>query len=653
MSYALSHRLYFYDRWAQLVDIQILREGFSGTPETLIGAANPVTLSMESESQELNSHIRGLVVNLNIIATSIDQHDEFLTYDTRQFKLNLYVASALIFSGFVDPELCSKKLLQKYVFNLKASSGIGYLKNIEFKDSAGKFFTGYKSIYSCIYTCLSHIDDSVKIYDAVDIFGTTETGTSPLTYEYIDTRRFRKSWKESWDCYTVLQELLKAKFAKIMKYRDGWYILPLDYADDTINIRVLEGATGTQTYTLSNVNLKIDISNATAATADLNVPINQSAVVNVIPGWKEITVNYDKGYVNNLFKPYSTKDFTIHRRNNAQPNWTLYMDEEDNTLRLNHHTSPSTTSEDYCIYDCGYLLRDGGTPLKIKFKVSESNLHMRILVYMKTRWGQNWFLAPVSKDSTTEIVLRELAHRLLGINIFQDNTDDDLSDIAEANTWRTNRAYIYSSKEPGTIEITTPHIPVDGNLMIRMEISEDEPSAGAGIYTPSFATLDLNECSVELIKFTDKEKVETYITPGNDKCDYVPPSIELMFGGLPATGNWKHVFYSGIYYLSGINYIPCTVFYSETAEHYGERLMAIYSRPRYILESEVLAHFTPITLPNHLDRVFTMITFRYELEYNIWTIYSLEIKNTSGDNLLLESGEDILLESGDEILLEG
>lgn len=651
MAYVLSHRLYFYDRWAQLVDIQILREGFSGTAETLIGAANPITLSMESASQDVNSHIRGMVVNLNIIATSLTHHDEFLTYDTRQFKLNLYLASTLIFSGFIDPELCSKKLLTKYVFNLKASTGIGYLKNHQFKDADGKFFTGYKSIYSCIYTCLSNIDDSVKIYDGVDVFGTTETGVSPLTYEYVDTRRFRKSWKDSWDCYTVLEELLKSKFAKIQKYKDGWYILPVDYSGDTINIRVLKGATGTQTATLSNVNLKIDISNGSAATADLNVPINQSAVVNVTKAWKELTVNYDKGYVNNLFKPYSTKDFTIHRRIINTPNWTLYMDEEDNTLRLNHHISPSLTESDYCIYDCGYLLRDGGTPIKVKFTISESNLTTRILVYMKTRWGQNWFLAPVSQENTTAIFLRELAQRFYGISIFEEYDQNNLSDIASANTWRTNRAHIFASKEPGTIEITTPPIPVDGNLMIRFEISEDEPSAGASVYTPSFCTFDLNECSIELIKFGDKEKIETYVTPGNDKSDYIPDEIDLMFGGLP-TGNWKHVYYGGIYYLSGINFIPCTAFYDETAEHIGAKLMAIYSKPRYILESQLISHFTPITLPNHLDRVFTMITFRYEMEYNIWTIYSLEIKSTADDEILMEGTGEIQMESTDEILLE-
>lgn len=643
MSYALSHRLYFYNRFSQLVDIQILREGFSGTPATLIGYGdNPISISLESEGDELYSNIKGLVASLRILATSLTEHDEFLTYNNRMFKMNVYLATVLQFSGWIDPEICSKYVQSKYPVTLRASSGIGYLKYIEFKNN-GLFYTGYKSMYSCIYDCLRRIDDSVKIYDATDIFLTTETSYSPLVKEYLDTRIFREDYQTAWDCYKVISEILKVKAVKMFRYKDGWYIVPWDYAGETINFRVLEGASGTQTATLSNVQLTVDVTNASAAT--LNVPVERSAKIDISRQYKEITVREDPKYMNNLFIPYLKSDFTIHRRRTVPSfSWDLTYYPDTEKLKLRHLSSPTTPDTDYCQFNCGYLTKGLGYTLKIKVKIDSANIRLRVRVILYASGTLKRYLKVSQEDD-----IEKIEWSTAGEAIF-DSANEEIPTVDYDPIYWWNYP-----KWDKSIDITAPPIPISGYLLLEFGIAEDDPSVSDSQTMPAYCMIDVKQSSIALVRYNEDDLPKTFdhTEPGDSSAMYIPSIYNLIFSpltsNLASDYNFHLIYHGGIYkYEAGEYRIVNTTNISTIAQRIIER----YSKPRYRFSGKLFAHFNPLTILNYLDRYFAMLTFTWDMRNCIWEIESHEVINNAEDQLLLESGDDILLETGDQILLE-
>ena len=195
MAYGLYNRLRFNDYFGSAWDVQISRRDYTGSSTNLTGTGHPLHIRLENSNGKDEPGIRGIVAEINIRATSLTEHDIYFIADNRNFKVDIYKDSILYIGDlYIDPENGSKPILQIYETNLKASTTVGYLRDVEFKQDNGNLYRDKKTLYSCIYDCISHIDSTPKFYEGLDIYGTSNHSASPLTNEYLDPRLYRIDW---------------------------------------------------------------------------------------------------------------------------------------------------------------------------------------------------------------------------------------------------------------------------------------------------------------------------------------------------------------------------------------------------------------------------------------------------------------------------
>lgn len=634
MAYGLSHRLRFYDYWGDLVDVQISKRDYSGSSVNLTGTWNSVIMKLESEESGVSPGIRGSVVDINIRATSLNQYDDFLNFDNRMYKVDVYVDSALVMGDlYIDPENSSRPNLVLYEMNLKASTGVGYLRKIQFKQSNGNLYRSRKTLYSCLYTCLLHIDSAPKIYDAIDIFGTSDHSTSPLTKEYLDPRGFKIKWNKAWTCYDVINEILRIKNARMFKYRDGWYILPADYSDDTINIRVLTGSDGTQSATLSNVQMRVDMSNGTVSEANMNVPIDKSVRLYNEKMCSKVIVSQNKGYKNSLFDPWYYDDFILSRSVDSTPSFGYSISQENEEIVLQHLQSPTDFESDWIQYKLAELTTGGRQTVSAKLMLTEVNVQTRVRMFIRTATGTVYLSKQGDWLSTPTWLLL---------------TDED------------DEGEVIGSR----IDVVGKPITDDGDLYIEFAIRETSPSATYYSTTdPKYTRIKLSDIDISLAnnQYADEEKI--FELEGSTDAIFIDNTIQINYGDLENdVENNYYVYTNGLYQLVDGEYNQLTTFYSTKTETIAasmpmvqmlaHRYMLINSRIRKRLSAHILAHFNPITLPVLHYKVYMMNTFEYDMRSCVWLVTAFEVADNSERELLLETGVDLLLETEDAILLE-
>jgi hypothetical protein len=662
MAYGTKYSITFYDYFNRACALSILKRDFTGASTNLIGTSDVVIIKGESEDNGAFSNIRGIVCEINLQATSLTQYDEFFTADQKEYKIQLSIAGSNYFTGYLEPCICSKEIQVQHKITLNAVCGVAWLKDIDFFTSAQMVSAGSTkiSLYSCIRKCLANIETGPIIYDGTDIYRVANGSTSSaLTDLYICYYSLRKD-NESWVCYDVLKAILKLFLCKIFRYGYNWYIVPCDWSGETLTFKILEGSTGAQTGT-SELSMIDIITNNSIELSTLNRFINQSHRHDYNSSYRNLTIRTKRGYNPNIFRPRDV-DFTEHHGTSGSWHWQY---SEDKILEIVHVEASSNYNDDYLAYTCGYIQSHALHTLNIKFDVVDRNmLGLKIQVFLRNESGSNYrYLDETGKWHSGERF------------IYQSEVVEDRAQASAASIISFASSGIADAVERATkadvsatsVSITTDEIPIDGYLIVFFRVE----SASSGIAYPIFAKIDCGSAAIELYRTEYDTPVDeyTYTAEGNENSYFVPEDYELNWSEAPYEPNANLIYDNLLYYKSGDDYIPV-----RSGSGYGmawgttksgfennylsvllaQRILSIYQRASIRLTGDILCHFDGLThikeTINYITKIYTILTYEYNVKLAIWNIIAYEVKSYSSGELEGEDVEGIELEESTDIL---
>ena len=190
-------------------NIYILKDGYSGDCDhRRIGRA-PIL------RKQKNGPICG--TSLDLYAECAPGHDgefaELYTSDPKKFRVDVYRAGSLIWTGFVSTELYSEpSIAPPYDVQITATDGLGELKQIDFVPAS------LVTLSEHIRTALSYTGANKTIYVASSLImqgeSVVDTFGMSINLDYLNGKNY----------YDVLTSLLNTLHATITLYGDCWLI---------------------------------------------------------------------------------------------------------------------------------------------------------------------------------------------------------------------------------------------------------------------------------------------------------------------------------------------------------------------------------------------------------------------------------------------
>lgn len=230
MAYRERYRFNFDSRSGLNCHISILQDGYTGTATVRPMGAGPV-LRMDN-----GGAVRGTSLELTAECQVDREFTALYTSSAREFKVQLYVGSAVIWSGFVSPELYSEPdIAPPYDVKITATDGLGELKLSPF-EAQGKC-----SILDLLSYLLSFtgIDRDIMAVSSLaagdgaaeDMFSTVEVNLDHMAGE---------------SCYDVLSALMITLNAVITLNGEKWAIVrETDVVETSGTVAAFDASDGT------------------------------------------------------------------------------------------------------------------------------------------------------------------------------------------------------------------------------------------------------------------------------------------------------------------------------------------------------------------------------------------------------------------------
>lgn len=622
MAYGLKYYLNFYDYFDRYVEISILEDGYSGSTSALTGTGDPLVLKDEVDTlDDVYTGIVPRVAEISIICSSLSEFDEFFIGSDTKYQVTVEIDSVEDFKGYIIPDLSEKPIQTIYPLTIRAICGLGWLKKEEFKIGT-TLYSDRRSMYYIIWKCLTFIEDDPIIYEAADIYNeAVDVSKSPFNLANIDTWKYRESKTEAWNCYDVLYDIMDGMLCSIKRYGGGWYIMPDDQNKDSITVREMSGSSGTIDDSTS-FDPYVNITGASASKANLNVFINKSANLELLPQYSVVTVNQDLGYVNNLFRPEKQSDFVTHRSSNSPVSSSFSYDVENEVLFCKAQNTP-TYADDWAEYEWGWfdVTALHSLDVQIKIKSVANEMGLRIMLYVEDTVGGRRHL-----DSSGE--------------------------------WTVSEKYIHIGTEATTVSVQSkPLLDYGGYLKLQFAVKTDDPVVG-GIYEPCNAVIDISDSKIEIVKHISSyvfAKTSTYESTNNSENTF-PYTKELTMGNTPESVNVRGLYLNALYEYDGTNYTDSDGWYSGKDINVGigsfrniiaHRIAIARRRPIYMISGTIKCHFNTLTMPVTLTKRFRIHSGEYHVRSSEWNIRMVETEDVGAAYLELEDGSgNLLLEDG-------
>ena len=238
MAYFEKYFFTFYaDRDTRIVDgvpddylCSILQLDYAGLPIEIQAQQNPIQITYQNTSNLKLDPIMGSECTLNLIATEDFQLEQLYTENEREFMIEVYKNSDLIWTGFIIPDGCQEAFtFAPYPISLNAVDGLGLLKNLSYVQNDGNFYFGKQSFIEVINACLIRLDaPSLVLNTCVNIYDVTMTqgnAFDPLAQSFVNSERYFKDDNFTpMNCEEVLKSVLE-EWTAVMVQNDGeWYI---------------------------------------------------------------------------------------------------------------------------------------------------------------------------------------------------------------------------------------------------------------------------------------------------------------------------------------------------------------------------------------------------------------------------------------------
>ena len=193
--------------------------------------------SIKRPSTKLMDVINGSSLEINLDAdTSSDYYKRFAeTVGDKKFKVKFYKNDVIFWTGFLKPDgIIESFVTDKWLITITAVDGLGYLKNIEFKNENSEVYRGSQSEKTLLERCLSltGLDIDYQLFSIDLIFTVNEDRTytglnnKPILDTYVNAERYIQDdlKKTVFDAEKVLKAIL-AKYGCFIFQEDGvWKI---------------------------------------------------------------------------------------------------------------------------------------------------------------------------------------------------------------------------------------------------------------------------------------------------------------------------------------------------------------------------------------------------------------------------------------------
>lgn len=241
MAFATKYQVQFADTYGVVWKILIQEDGFGGSITDLVATGSPLKIEFNSSSDEFNDVIRPSKAVFSVQTPSDFGLLDLYSDEDMHFKVLIYYASTLYWSGFVitgeyqEPYDCLP-----YPVTITAIDGLNYLKNILY-DDAGTYYDGRTLESQIILDILAKIQVTT-FTEYINIYEETmddAVADSPLDQIKLDVDIFRDMY-----CWDVLEEVLKKYNACIRQSLGVLNIYrPVELVGATVYGRIFTGPT--------------------------------------------------------------------------------------------------------------------------------------------------------------------------------------------------------------------------------------------------------------------------------------------------------------------------------------------------------------------------------------------------------------------------
>ena len=279
MSYASKYKASFEDIDGNDIEVYIQKEGYSGSIENLIAAADPLTIEWPSVRGNIFNPVRGAVARLTVWADTNNKFSEFFDAYDKEYKIVIDINSSTYWSGFVmigEHQEQFSGAPYKVTFT---AQDLGMLQDIEFDNGNGADDT----ILDVIQYCLSETGLSLSVKERVNIYEDSINSTSSdSVLKQINVHQ-SANFDDDWtpiSCYEVLQEELKPFNAFLMQENNYWNICRVPDMRLEHNYRVFTSAGAAGAY---------DTEDCTVDLSDYSI-LHRPGILLAAPSWKNLNL---------------------------------------------------------------------------------------------------------------------------------------------------------------------------------------------------------------------------------------------------------------------------------------------------------------------------------------------------------------------------
>ena len=531
MAYGIIYTGSLIDHFGRTLTVKILENGYSGasTPVTLAG----VTLTLNGDDENVFKNILSTSVSVGLLSETDFQFINLFTGDKRKYRMDIERDSVLKWRGWLVPDLYTEAYSESenYITTITARDGLVELETIPFDQ------TGVKSHDELVQRAMTEVtsDTNDMLYVGINTFEENHVTTeSPLSQTYVDCIVYEgKSYKE------VLFDICQLYKARVyQKNGDFWMVSTFEFKS-AFNWTKYNGVgvvvdTGTEDTEI------------VAGLTQQDKWANQDQQLNILPPWKDVTVNKDLSYRDSALENY---DFDYWVNNSTPNNWFLssssmaqrYSTENKTAIRYNSFASTvNPTSGDYIFQQLPSVIGNKhGLKLNIRFKILD--------LFSSIEESQFW-VKIVNSDG-------------LGNNAW----------LTADGTWALSESFINFQNIPIKTEESATWLEYEISNSDRMPLSG---SLNVYVYSAENATLVLDYINLQMTfpviapispdqfgVYPDDDIVDIYPISNNT---YSPEKLDLLSGDLPdlidvginpydGEINEKYIYYGGLYLAANKN----------------------------------------------------------------------------------------------------
>lgn len=609
LKYYAEYKESFFDGHTHRVNIY--DNTFSGSATEKKFRVQPTNLKYNIKDETLESPIRASELIINLWEETPGEFEEFFTTDPKRFEVVYLINSVTYWRGFIQPELFEAPYLYQAPISLRATCGLGGLKNETYEPY--NLSHGNVKLFNVITRCLSSLVTStitLYIYDSCYI---TENNVpqgdniSSLNHIYCTEKIFEDE-KDGWmNCYEILEHILKRFHLYIVWHGNGFHVLQINANKDSYYERRYNLSTGAY-IGFASVDNSIDISTTQVAESLQNFWLDGSQFLTLYKGWKEFIIKQDYGFIEELL---GTRFYNDANR---------YIDV-------------------------------AGTNNKLKLSsISGGSTVINSIYNQKVIEGFNY---SSHQYLNIQLSISEM-HNSRGRAIIRIEGASTTYYLNNIGNWVENVPQVSMEFDSvGTASHASDVVPISGDIYIRFEI------APAGL-TNRYYVIDIDSSKFYINKsdvgyFVEEENVRE-LNSNNNKIE----DIEVIIGDVPETVNTKLIYKGALYYTpdSEATFTPTSswtiagegddaTLNELVADEYGVN----HVKPLKKLEGVLRSHFDILSVVGEGDNKYLIISADYRGWENEWEVVMLQLGYPEGF-LRLKGAGFVLLKGGGKIKLK-